>query len=188
MTDYLSAFYEGATEISPDEIIGALAIGLALAMVCSGLCMLGHKRASNVFPVFCGLIFAVSTISMIVGLGHARSKYMGPVRRTDPTGQFPKGSPHFNARPPLGWPGPPPMHPRIGRTLLHEADANKDGRLTPEEAAQYIRQSDTTGQGSVSAEDLDDNQRRHDAPRSAIENHPEPGPPGPNPRGPENPG
>jgi hypothetical protein len=183
MGEYFDAFYEGSTEISPDEIIGALAIGLALAMACSGLCILGRKRAANVFPVFCGLIFAVSAISMVVGIGHARYKYVGPGKRTLSTSSYPNALHH------AGWPGPPhagpPMRRHLGRALLHEADANKDGRLTPEEAADYIREADSTGQGWVNADDLGPARRRHDAPPSVSENHPEPGAPGSNPRGPE---
>jgi hypothetical protein len=192
MREYLSAFYEGSTEISPDEIIGALAIGLALAMACSGLCLLGRKRSSNVFPVFCGLIFGVSVISMVVGIGHARFKYMGSGKHTTSAHPIHNGSPFFNGRPPLGWPGPPPGgHPPrhfLGRTLLHEADANKDGQLTPEEAAQYIREVDSGGRGWVNAQEIDQTLRHRDAPPAVGEHRPEP-PTAPelNPRIPERP-
>src|SRR5947209_3712619 len=113
MLEYLGAFYEGSTEISPDELIGALMIGLALAMACSGLCLLSRKRASNAFPVFCGLIFAVSAISMIVGIGHARFKFLGPGR------QKASALASHQLRPPFHWSTPPPgstpPRRRIGR-------------------------------------------------------------------------
>ena len=176
MMEYLDRFYIGATEISSDEIIGALAIGMALAMACSGLCLLGRSRASNAFPVFCGLIFAVSAISMVVGIGHARYKYFGPPRQAPLARASQNRPPFFN--------GHPPRH-FLGRALLHEADANKDGQLTPEEAAQYVREADSSGRGWVNAQEIDQSRARHDAPPSVGENPPKPTAPGPNPPEPE---
>src|SRR5947209_4796842 len=72
MIEYLRLLYEGATEVSPDEVMGALMVGLALALACYGLCALGRTRSANPLPLLCGLFFLVSASEI-------DQAYQGPV-------------------------------------------------------------------------------------------------------------
>ena len=141
MADFLRVVYEGVIEFSADEMMGALMIGLAVALACYGICHVGRKLSTNPLPLLCGLIFLVSTLSMAIGFGHSRSR---------PHGRFASFSRSNQPAAPGGYPGPgrprdphgTPIEGRpIGRGLLHRADMNQDGQLTPEEAAEFVRKA-----------------------------------------------
>ncbi len=158
MLKYLGALYESMTEVSPDEAIGALMIGLVLALGFAGLCVLAFKKSANPYPLVCGLIFAVSASSLMIGVGHSRSKYIGASRlvgwgrlRSD---EIPR--PGVSAAPVSPYDRPPVMpRGRGGRRWIMEADGDGNGRITPEEAAQFIRNADRTGKGWVGLSDLE---------------------------------
>jgi hypothetical protein len=159
LKDFLRIVYEGVIDFSPNELMGALMVGLALALVCHGICVLGRKRATNPLPLLCGLIFAVSVLAMAIGFGHSRYRALGrnvamarnrldagPGR--DPGGLQKSAEPRGRGR---GRSEPNP----IGRSLLLMADTNKDGRLTPEEAAQFVLGADKDEDGSADLSEID---------------------------------
>ena len=168
MLKYLDAFYESVIDLSPDEMIGALVIGLGLAMACSGLCLLAHKKSPNPYPLLCGLIFVFCVSALAIGVGYTRIKYTAVARnggRNNPNvhlgmGPFPgrPGGPH----------GGPPMAHRPGRPWLQEADADRNGQLTPEEAAQFVREADTTGKGSIDIAEFERSRRGHGGPPGPV--------------------
>ena len=175
MSEYLKIIYEGVTEISADEVMGAMVVGLALALACYGLCALGRKRANDPLPLLCGLIFAISALSMAIGVGHSRYRSL--------KGVSPNGWTATQSGP-GGFPGPggpgggPPMHRPLGRALLHRADADRNGQLTPDEAARFVREADLAGKGWVDASDIDQAHRGPVGPRPLSDFHPDTARPG----------
>ena len=97
-----------------------------------------------------------------VALGQAMNRRMGP------PGGGPGGPPGGPGGPPGGGPGGPPGGPGgpggfgpgafLGPRILEAADANKDGRLSPEEAAtgadRFVRDADTKKKGSLDEDTL----------------------------------
>ena len=141
MRGYFRAISEVVAESSPGEVVGGLLIGLVLALAASGLWVLGRKKVSDPFPMICGLFLIVSALSMGFGAGHARygldraGQVRGVVGLHHPRG--------------------PRVPAPVGRRLLLDADADGDGRLTPEEAARFVKEVDREGKGWADAGDLD---------------------------------
>ena len=153
MLNFFGAVYESVIELKADEIIGSLVIGLVLAMGCAGLCILGQKRSKNPFPLLCGVILVFCALSMAFGVGHVRHKFSSKaIVAAGPgpnPGHFPPPGRARQAR------GDRPMPRPFGRQLLAEADSDKDGKLTPEEAAQFVRSIDLGDKGGADVSDID---------------------------------
>ncbi len=166
MSGFFTHLYDSLVDLSPDDLIGAIAIGLALSMACSGLCLLAQKKAACPFSPVCGVVFAVVAASLAIGLGHGRQKYAGP-RPDGPTLHQPD--------PRLVGQG---MSRRPGRHWLQEADVDHDGHLTPEEAARFVREADTAGKGWIDPAEFDRARREHHFP-PVVGKPPESATPGP---------
>ena len=138
---YLQAVCQTIVKVSSHELAGGLLVGLILSLAASGIWMLVRKKLADPLPALCGLILAVSGLSMAFGLGH--SHYQAEILKYPPwaSGPNPRGD------------APPPAS--LGRRLLQDADANRDGRLTPEEAAQFVRDADHLGKGWVGIPEID---------------------------------
>ena len=61
----------------------------------------------------------------------------------------------------------------IGRRLLDDADLDGDGRLTPEEAARFVKGADLAGKGWANASDIDWARRESIVPRPIQDFHPD---------------
>jgi hypothetical protein len=157
MREYFETIYEAVTDVSPNEIMGALLVGLVIGLVGSGLCMLGRKWKRDPFPWLCGLILLVSAGSMALGMGHARFRVTAGIRALGWTSSSPRSTADIRGGHP---PGPPPF----GKELLGVADADNDGRLTPEEVTRFIEKIDTTGKGWADLSDLDHWRQAHAGP------------------------
>ena len=171
MGEYLQTIYEGVTEISPDEAMAALMIGLAVALACSGLYALGRKWASDPFPLLCGLIFAASAGSMAFGIGHARHKSKAGIATDFIGSPGPGPARTFGPGAGAGAGAGSRLHP-FSRDLLQNADADANGQLTPDEVAQFIRAADATGKGWADAIDIDRARKGSGGPRGPWDFHP----------------
>ena len=164
MRSYFQAVYQAITEVSPHEMVGGLLVGLTLSLAVAGICMLGRKKVADPFPFLCGLILLVSALSMTFGLGHSRYQATRSIQA--PSGFGPRAKDRFSS----------PSNYPIGHRLIQEADADGDGRLTPQEAAEYIRRADLSGKGWADSSEIDK------TPRGWAGARPPQGPPADSPR------
>jgi hypothetical protein len=167
MRQYLLTIYVAVTDISTNEVMAGLIIGFALALACSGLFLLARKWASDPLPLLCGLMFVVSAGSMAFGVGHSRYRV---TKGLNTTGRSVAGSDRHSHRRPSP---APPMGLLFSRDLLLAADADGNGQLTPEEAARFIRQADTTEKGWVDISDIDRARKGRVGPPSMTDPHPD---------------
>ena len=146
MIEYLNLMGNAIVDRSPDELIGAVAIALIIALAMAGLYSIGRRKITeNLMPMIVLMIIA-NLISMAIGVGyfqlaHRRMGYTPhrPVRRL-PDG--PDGVSEF-----------------IVQWIFREADRNHDERISGEEAslaaANFVRWADAHGTGSVDPTALD---------------------------------
>lgn len=139
-----------------DELIGAMFLAVAVALVMAGAYAL-HRRKSPPTPTFVGTLALVSgLLGMAVAVGYI--EYAETVAING-------GVPSFNlADSKKGGmvPGPkmlPWNYFWAGRSsgfhVVVAADRNHDGRLTPDEVALMVRKADRDGDGSVDFHDID---------------------------------
>jgi hypothetical protein len=158
MNGFLEAIYQGVTNVSARDATGGLLIGLVMALAASKGCLILKKRIADPFPMLCGMILLVSVLSMALGLGYSHSQ-------SDRTGRSLSASQRASGLGVL----PPP----IGRRLIDDADLNGDHRLTPEEAARFVKGADLAGKGWANASDIDQARRPWIAPRRIQDFHPD---------------
>jgi hypothetical protein len=152
----------------PGDLIGAGMIALTLALAMTGLYALRRKKTGEPLIVLIVLMLCANVISMALVAGYLVKTWRsesgfsartnrntarrpapggldGPVRQEQPWGHL-GGSPP----PPAGrGPGDPHI-----RQVFAVADADKDGRLTPDEAALFVKAADPNGIGSVNEHDF----------------------------------
>jgi hypothetical protein len=142
---------------TPEELIGALLIAGAVASVVAGLYALCSRKSSPSPSLVGGLSLAAGASCMALAAGYIE------YAKTDLTSASAANHPAPPALPP-GGPGrgtPPPPWGFFGPGwssgfhIVVAADENRDGRLTPEEAARLVRKADTDGDGSVNFRDID---------------------------------
>ena len=161
MKSYLGATYAGIVGASSKEIVGALLIGLALALLASGLARLARRKLADPGPILCVATLVACVLSMALGLGYER-------HRANLEGlSLSKDDPKAGFR---------ILPPPIGRRLVHDADLDRDGHLTPEEAARFVRAADSASKGWADAREFDRIRRPWIAPRSIQDSEPDDGP------------
>lgn len=133
----LSASYNFLTNRSPDNLIrGGLAL-LVLSLVIGGIHALARRKRPDNPAANLIAILATAVVSAVLAVGYAAST---PGAMRDYT---------FDNPPPGGF-GPGLA---LGPQILRLADADKDGLLTPKEAAEaaerFVREADTDKKGSV---------------------------------------
>ncbi len=158
MAEYLKDIYLSVTDVSSREAIGGLLVGFALALAASGAFKHLRKLASDPFPLLCGLILLVSAVSMALGVGHSR--YKRDHARRSLVASDPRDGIRVLPQP-------------IGRRLLEDADVDGDDRLTPEEAARFVKGADRAGKGWADVSDIDRTRRVWIVPRPVQEFHPD---------------
>ena len=159
MNQYLRCIYEELIELSTDELITAIMIGLVLATALTGLYALARRKASDRLTLMIGLMILASIASMTLAIGYVRYRQesMSFINQVQATHPGPGG-------PPPGASGHrgPPVGPDLGRVLaerfIGSADADADGRLSPEEAARaaerFVREAAAGQTGSIDVEAL----------------------------------
>lgn len=133
----LNASYNFLTDRSPDDLIKSSFALLVLALVIGGIhALVRHKRPDN-FAANLIAILATAVVSAVLAVGYAAST---PGAMRDFT---------FDNPPPGGFGPGLALAPQI----LSLADADKDGLLTPHEAAgaaeRFVREADIGKKGSV---------------------------------------
>jgi hypothetical protein len=161
--ELIRSIYDAVVDKSPEELIGAVMVALAMSLTMTGLYALGRRKVSDTLPLVTGLMVVVCVVSMALAAGsalHARRAGFGIAGATawsPKVGPFPPG---FR---PGGPPGPVPPWFRPGgfafgwppsQSFIKALDADRDGRVTPEEAARFVRSADASGRGSADAGEI----------------------------------
>src|SRR5690348_11346958 len=147
---FLEALKNALIDLSPEEVMGALILALALALVPAGIMNLRRRRreAPDFLATLCALLVPCLIVAMVLGNGYGRylrqTVPLEPNHRMNlvglPVHQRPFGPPVY-----VG-PGSPSRGFGVGNPLVVQlfaiADADQDGRLSPDEAARLIERAD----------------------------------------------
>lgn len=151
--------------LSPEELIGAILSALALSAATAGLYFLTRKKASDRFLLLVGLLIVANVICMALSAGYlqAREKSLstedGPFNGVVFSGLPPAATPAYGspgtaqppqAREPFKSLAPCPSADQF----FQAADADGDARLSPEEAAQFVRAAGAGDDGTVDRNDF----------------------------------
>lgn len=162
---FLHSLGDAILDRSPDELIGAILLALMVGIAGSIVSRFAiwRKPGEGVPMLAGGLLFMVSLASMAVGAGYLVSvdPALSPTAREKiqlgiATGRSLGSRPglHRPARPgfpPPNWRGPVlDSDERVLPTAISDLlDLDHDGTISPEEAARFVREVDTDGNGSA---------------------------------------
>ena len=124
---WMRSIYDVVLDRSTEEILGAIAISVALSIAVSGLFALLRRKVEDRVLLVIVLLLVVSVTSMGLGAG-----YIGLARdrRLHPGG----------GNNPEGYPGIPYGRRPAGiHRMMRRADTNGDNRISREEAAEFAR-------------------------------------------------
>jgi hypothetical protein len=155
---FLRSVVDAVLDRTPQELIEAVLVAVAVAFLMAGLYELGRRRSLH-SPTFVGsLAFASGVLGMLLAAGYLT--HVGPPRGRRRS---------FATLPPLpGW--PPTEMGRVtppgsrsfpgpawssGFHVLMAADENRDGLLNVEEIERMVRDADKDGDGSIDSQDID---------------------------------
>lgn len=154
---FLRSIVDAILDRSPEELIGALLIASAVAIVMAGLYVLGRRKALC-SPTFVGLLAlaaGVSCMALAAGYIEYATRYRNSgLAATSPVFPgWPFSGPGRNVPPrPWGFYG---AGWSSGFHVVVAADEDRDGRLTSEEVVRLVRKADSDGDGSVDFRDID---------------------------------
>ena len=154
---FLISVANAVLDRSPEELIGALLVAAAIAGVMAGIYALG-RRKSNPDPSFVGVLnLAAGAACMVLTAGYIHYKETlrtsgsafdtRAPRTGSPDGA--RSSSRHSMRPSFGhrW--------SSGRHVAIAADTDRDGLLTPDEAAGMVGLADTDGDGKANVAEID---------------------------------
>jgi hypothetical protein len=172
MIETLRSTLDAFIDRSPGDLIGAVMIALTLALAMTGLYALLRRRKPTSEPLtgLIVLMLVANVASMALAGGYLTKTWKA--ERGVPGGEKPTTAwwpPPGGFKPGVagqsGSPGGPPGSPWCGDPNVGQvfavADLDKDGRLTPDEVAQFVRMADANGKGSVNEGDFYAAIRRH---------------------------
>ena len=140
--EYLKSVGDALVDRSVPELIGAIMVALALALVVAGLYTLGRRKVTDSTMLVTCLTIVASIASMALTGGYF--SHLERRRRTVIEGTNSRGFPI----PPAVW-----MEERAARQIMKMADTDGDHSLTTEEAARaaalFVRTEDPNGKGSI---------------------------------------
>jgi hypothetical protein len=148
VADFLATVGNTIVDRSSDELIGAVVIALGTALAMVGLYLVGRRKVSDNLTPLIALMIVGNLISMALAAGY--------VVRARRNGRFPSRG-VAPARYP--WhPSSPAPDLVLLDTIFRAADKNHDGLISAEEASQsaaeVVRNSDSSGRGSVDSASL----------------------------------
>jgi len=146
MLRYWEALKNALIDRSPQELIGAIAIALLVALVVTGLYELGRRKIKDGVMLMTGLVLLACVVSMALTAGFFTRKRDASLR-----------GPAAGAMYVHPWPEPDRVA-LLARRVLERADRNGDGLLSDEEAAdaagRFVREGNINGTGPLNIESL----------------------------------
>jgi hypothetical protein len=107
--EYARSVFDALSDRKPQELIGAIVVGMALAVAFSGLYRRWRRKVGDAQTLLCSLMLLANVASMTIAAGYLR--YAGRDDQT-PDGPFNgivfDGGPPTPHRGPFGWPPWPP--------------------------------------------------------------------------------
>jgi len=154
---YLESTITAILNRSPEELIGALLLAAAVAIVMAGFYALARRKSSPSPTVVGGLALAAGVACMALAAGYIE---YAETDRNSGSGTVPAA---YAVRPPFGpgWAMPPAQFGNSGAGwssgfhVVVAADEDGDGRLTVDELARLVLRADTDGDGLVNFRDID---------------------------------
>jgi hypothetical protein len=144
MADYFESLGNAVVDRSPDELVGAVMVALALSLAFAGIYFVGRRKVSGaMLTPMIALMIVANLTSMAVAAGYLlHVKANGGYLPADKT---------------PGAKGPP--GPMLVDFIFQGADSNHDGLLSSEEAslaaAELVRNADPSGKGLIDARTLE---------------------------------
>ncbi len=144
--NFLDSVGNAVLDRSPDELIAALFVAGVIALLLTGLFIFGRRKVRSHATFAGGLILVASILSMVGAAGYVNSKtgISKDRRRSDRPNSIPVRQPGRAGAP---W--------TSGVHMVTVSDSDRDGRLTPEEVARFVREADADGDGSVDFREID---------------------------------
>lgn len=155
---FLSSIVNAIVDRTPAELIGALLVSGAVAAVVAALHVRG-RRKEPLSPTFIGgITLGAGLACMALTAGYI--EYAASPLKNNGAGAIPQSVAGWapagqgGSNPPAPW-GTYGAGWSSGVHIVMAADEDHDGRLTPDEAARFVRQADIDGDGTVDAQDID---------------------------------
>lgn len=161
MNEFLGSTTNVIVDRTPDELIGAVLLAVIVALVVTGLYRVGRRKtkSDDNAVLITSLVLFANLVTMALAAGyviHVRknfglsepSRQSGMAFRGEPIAGH-QGSFVIRGAPPSIAPGPPPVF-----SIVEAADTDQDGRLSPDEAAFFVRTLDIESQGSIHLLDI----------------------------------
>jgi hypothetical protein len=143
MHDFLDALTNVIVDRSADELIGAVIVALGLALAFTGLDFISRRNARESRMPMIVIMIAANLVSMAFAAGYVA--YLRKSRGASASERNQMASLR--------------LEPVLAESIFRAADKNVDGQLSSEEAAvaaaEFVRQADHTGNGSISGPTLE---------------------------------
>jgi hypothetical protein len=152
--EFLNSVGDAVVDRSLEELIGAIMLALALALVMAGIYALGRRKVNDSTM----LVTCLTIVSSLTSMALAGGFFTDMIRkqRQEVRGVRSRGFP------------PPPMagmEEVMARQIMMMADTDGDHSLSAEEAARavdsFVRAADASGKGSLDATTLANSIRSH---------------------------
>ena len=148
---------------TPEQFVSLLMVGLAVAMAAAGAYQLALRGKAEPYAAQVGVMLVGNLLAVAVALTMVRREPVAGV--PIPLSMLPGHGRGMGPGPGHGPPGPGP-----GRAngFLEAADGDRDGHLTPDEAADFVRVADEDGVGWIDGASLRHAMRRRLSPPNAA--------------------
>lgn len=137
---FLNTVFDSMVDRTAEELIGAMLMALSLSLAATGFYTLIRKRKEDRAMYMSGVVLVANLVAMVLAAGYVeqRQKGVGPVGSGGAT-IFPAMMPAPNTE----------VEVVIAAGLIGLADTDRNGRISSEEAAQFVGKVDVSGQGGA---------------------------------------
>ena len=137
MKNFLIATFDALLDMSPETIIAGVVMALLLTLPIAGVYAALRRVGKEPAMILMALAIVANVLGMVVASGYARSALTGRINRGSIRSGMPRdggppfGAPHW----PEGGRGEGPRSTMMASLIFEDADVNRDGSLSADEAA-----------------------------------------------------